>query len=92
MERIPKNAENRKHRVIKVEKVDGPEHRILIEPYSWDTTGEAYFIKEMVMDRHDIKSIVVVTSDYHLNRSMIIFRKTLGPGYIVEGVGVGTGL
>lgn len=69
-----------------------PEHRILIEPYSWDTTGEAYFIKEMVMDRHDIKSIVVVTSDYHLNRSMIIFRKTLGPGYIVEGVGVGTGL
>ena len=31
VERIPKNAENRKHRVIKVEKVQGPEHRILIE-------------------------------------------------------------
>jgi tRNA 2-thiouridine synthesizing protein A len=31
VERIPKNAENRKHKVLKVEKVDGPEHRILIE-------------------------------------------------------------
>ena len=31
VERIPKNAENRKHRVIKVIKVEGPDHRILIE-------------------------------------------------------------
>jgi tRNA 2-thiouridine synthesizing protein A len=31
VERIPKNAENRKHKVLKVEKVAGPEHRIFIE-------------------------------------------------------------
>ena len=31
VERIPRNAENRKHRVIKVERVGGAEHRILIE-------------------------------------------------------------
>ncbi|MDY7019412.1 MAG: sulfurtransferase TusA family protein [Chloroflexota bacterium] len=31
VERIPKNAENRKHRVIKVVKVEGPDHRIFIE-------------------------------------------------------------
>ena len=31
VERIPKNAENRKHKVLKVEQVKGPEHRILIE-------------------------------------------------------------
>ena len=31
VERIPKNAENRKHRVIEVIKVDAPDHRILIE-------------------------------------------------------------
>ena len=31
VERIPKNVENRKHKVLKVEKVSGPEHRILIE-------------------------------------------------------------
>ena len=31
VERIPKNAENRKHKVLKVERVEGPEHRILIE-------------------------------------------------------------
>jgi len=31
VERIPKNAENRKHKVLKVEKIEGPEHRILIE-------------------------------------------------------------
>ena len=31
VERIPRNAENRKHRVLKVEQINGPEHRILIE-------------------------------------------------------------
>ena len=31
VERIPRNVENRKHKLLKVEQVDGPEHRILIE-------------------------------------------------------------
>ena len=31
VERIPKNVVKRKHKVLKVEKVEGPEHRILIE-------------------------------------------------------------
>lgn len=31
VERIPRNAENRKHKVLKIEQVSGPEHRILIE-------------------------------------------------------------
>jgi tRNA 2-thiouridine synthesizing protein A len=31
VERIPRNVENRKHKVLKVEQVSGPEHRILIE-------------------------------------------------------------
>ncbi|MGQ9572718.1 MAG: sulfurtransferase TusA family protein [Chloroflexota bacterium] len=31
VERIPRNAENRKHKVLKVEQVEGPVHRILIE-------------------------------------------------------------
>ena len=31
VERIPRNAENRQHRVVKVEQVSGSEHRILIE-------------------------------------------------------------
>jgi len=31
VERIPRNAENRKHRVVKVEQINGSEHRILIE-------------------------------------------------------------
>ncbi|MFP3976224.1 MAG: sulfurtransferase TusA family protein [Dehalococcoidia bacterium] len=31
VERIPQNAENRKHKVLKVENISGPEHRILIE-------------------------------------------------------------
>jgi len=31
VERIPRNVEKRKHRVVKVEQVKGPEHRILIE-------------------------------------------------------------
>ena len=31
VESIPKSASNRKHNVVKVEQVNGPEHRILIE-------------------------------------------------------------
>jgi len=31
VERIPRNVENRKHKVLKVEKIDGTDHRILIE-------------------------------------------------------------
>ena len=31
VERIPRNVENRKHKVLKVEQISGPEHRILIE-------------------------------------------------------------
>lgn len=34
LERIPRNAENRKHKVLKVEQVSGPDHRILIEAKS----------------------------------------------------------
>ncbi|MGQ9546797.1 MAG: sulfurtransferase TusA family protein [Dehalococcoidia bacterium] len=31
LERIPRNAENRKHKVLKIEQINGPEHRILIQ-------------------------------------------------------------
>jgi tRNA 2-thiouridine synthesizing protein A len=31
VERIPRNVENRNHKVLAVEQVKGPEHRILIE-------------------------------------------------------------
>jgi len=31
VERIPRNVENRKHKVLKVEKIDGTDYRILIE-------------------------------------------------------------
>lgn len=31
LERIPGNVEKRNHKVLKIEKIEGPEHRILIE-------------------------------------------------------------
>jgi len=31
LERIPRNAEKRKHKVLKIEQINGPEHRILFE-------------------------------------------------------------
>jgi TusA-related sulfurtransferase len=31
VERVPRNAENRKHRVVSVEQINESEHRILIE-------------------------------------------------------------
>lgn len=31
LERIPVNAEKRQHKVLKVEQINGPEHRVVIE-------------------------------------------------------------
>lgn len=71
-----------------------PEHRIFMEDLSTSTYENVKFSKE-VMDREGFKSAIIVTSDFHIFRSVMIARK-LGieasgaPAAIPEILGVRT--
>lgn len=61
---------------------------ILTQNFSYETVGEAYFVKELILAPKDWKNNIIVTSDYHIPRSEIIYRRILGPKYTTEFVGV----
>ena len=62
-----------------------PREKIILEPRPKDTIGEAYFLKHSVLLPNDIKSIHVVTSDYHMvYRARIIFDYMLADDYSVN--------
>lgn len=61
-----------------------PERNILIEEESKDTIGNAYFTKINFLEPRNWKDIVVVTSDYHIERTKYIFKKVLGPEYKIK--------
>ena len=69
-----------------------PRDKILIQDYSSDTVGEAYFIKEMFLFPMNLKDIIIVTSTYHRKRAEKIYKQVLGPGYSIEFVCVNTEL
>jgi uncharacterized SAM-binding protein YcdF (DUF218 family) len=66
--------------------------RILIQDYSSDTVGEAYFVKKMILETRKMRNIVIVTSVYHMKRARIIYEQILGADYFIEFVGVKTEL
>lgn len=57
-----------------------PEEKIVLEEFSMETVGNAYFSKEIVAEKK-WKSLLVVTSDFHVERTAYIFKKTFGPEY-----------
>ena len=50
---------------------------------SVDTRSNAEEAKRW-LDRRDYKSIVLVTSDWHMRRARYEFRRTLGDGYVIK--------
>ncbi len=62
-------------------------HRIedclIYEDQSMDTIGNAWFTKKRCLEPLGITSCIVVTSDYHIARSRVIFEWILGPDYTV---------
>ncbi len=60
---------------------------ILIEDQSQDTIGNAWFSKKLWLEPQGITSCIVVTSDYHIERSRLIFEWVLGPRYTVRCAG-----
>jgi len=69
-----------------------PNDKILIQDYSSDTVGEAYFVKEMLLSPMRLRSVFIVTSNYHIKRAMKIYYQILGPDYSIEFLGVRTEL
>lgn len=61
--------------------------KIIVLPQSRDTVGDAYFSLRLVK-KLGINKLVVITSDYHVNRVEIIFNKFFSDYIPIEIVGV----
>lgn len=63
--------------------------RILLENDSRDTLANATFTKKHYLAPRQLRNIVVVTSSFHIPRAEYLFRKVLGPDYIITFVSAG---
>ena len=64
--------------------------QILVERNSRDTVGDAYFTKTRYVKPRRWASIVVVTSDYHVERTQVIFDFVFGAEARIKVLGVHT--
>lgn len=53
-------------------------HQVITEPNSRDTVGEAIFTKRNLFNRYGWRSLLVVTSEYHVARASEIFSFVYG--------------
>jgi uncharacterized SAM-binding protein YcdF (DUF218 family) len=60
---------------------------ILKEETSLDTIGNAFFLKQKILKPRMWKNLIVITSDFHLERTRIIFEKILGKRYKMKFIG-----
>lgn len=60
--------------------------RIFLEDQSRDTIGNAVFVAERYLSAIPPRRVYVVTSPFHLERSVETFRLVLGPAWDIEGV------
>ena len=66
-----------------------PGENIIVECNSRDTVGDALFTKRLIVEPNSWKRLLVVTSDYHVDRTAIIFQFIYGKGYHLEFRGAG---
>jgi len=62
-----------------------PRQKLFLEESSLETIGNAVFSKKVLLKRQFGKNILVITSDYHLPRSLFIFKHVFGPLYQIDG-------
>jgi len=60
------------------------EENILLEENARTTLENAFFVKTKLLEPNNWKNISIVTSDYHLARTMLAFKKILGSNYTVS--------
>lgn len=61
---------------------------IVAERWPRDTVGDAVFTKRNLAALRRWSHVLLVTSDYHLQRACIVFSFVYGPSIQVEGIGV----
>lgn len=81
-------ADAMRNYAIKIGKIS-PES-IITEINSRDTVGDAIFTKKNIVIKRGWKNILVVTSDYHVSRTQIIFNYIYGNPYSIEVKGATT--
>lgn len=64
-----------------------PEENITAELNSRDTVGDAFFTKLNIVKHKPWKNLLVVTSDYHVDRTSIIFNFIYGDQYNIKVIG-----
>ena len=61
--------------------------KVLVDVCSRDTVGDAFFLRRNVVRPKSISSITLVTSNYHVQRTDMIFKKFFSPSVSVTTVG-----
>jgi uncharacterized SAM-binding protein YcdF (DUF218 family) len=64
-----------------------PTEAIVLETQSRDTVGDAWFTKTNVIVPKGVRKLHVVTSAYHVPRTMEIFKLIYGPSYEIDVAG-----
>ena len=62
-------------------------NKVLVDVLSRDTVGDAFFLRRNVITPYKINSITVVTTNYHVQRADMIFKKFFLPSISVKTVG-----
>lgn len=57
--------------------------RLILEEYSMETIGNAYYIKQ-ILDERRWQSVRIVTSEFHLPRAQQTFEHVFGRGYKLQ--------
>lgn len=60
--------------------------RIFLEDQSRDTIGNAVHVADRYLGAIPPRAVYIVTSPFHLERSVETFRLVLGPSWAIEGV------
>lgn len=68
-----------------------PKEKLILEDKSRDTIGNAYFVKG-ILKKNGWKKIIIVTSDFHIDRTKYIFKKVFGKGFKINFVKAGSDL
>ncbi len=69
-----------------------PQNKILKEELSKDTIGNAYYCKKYTFIPNKEKEVIIITSDFQVERVKYIFNKIFGSEYKIKIIGIQSSL